>query len=182
MQARRSSRIHAVGYSLLLFIVALALAMMPRALALDPGDFGALRMDQRFDRAAGLDPLGASALPELRIWSSSGAMRPEKVLGIVVTPSALIRYELAETSGWGRRYDVTRRVHEATPLAARALRLMHELAASDNRHLVCGFGAAGLSVSGYVDGREFHFAETGDCRAERAPVVDEVLGLVAARG
>ena len=49
---------------MLLLTVALAIVMMSRTLALNPGEFGAATEEERFERAAGLDPLGTSGVPD----------------------------------------------------------------------------------------------------------------------
>lgn len=181
MDQRLPSQIYFIGYGLLWLVLALALFMMPKALALSPGDFGAGALEQRFERAAGLDALGASGLPELRVWVH-GPATPGAVEGVVVTPSGIARYRLLEAQGWGRRYDVAGHVSEASPAARQALRLLPALAGRDGGYLVCGRADLRLSVSGYAEGRAFHFHEAGDCSGKRPASLERAIGLIRPEG
>lgn len=173
MEERLPSQIYVIGNFLLLIVVVLALAMMPRAMALDPREFGSPTRDEQFEQAAGLQPLGATGLPELRIWSAS---QPE-ASGVLVTPAAIERYDLSRTNGG--HFQLRHRDREATPAAAQAIRRLRELAAYDSHYMICRAVGGSVSVSGYVDGREFTFREAGDCTGARAPVVEELFKLIA---
>ncbi|MFT3723774.1 MAG: hypothetical protein QM773_09325 [Hyphomonadaceae bacterium] len=173
MEERLPSQIYVVGNFLLLLVLVLALLMMPRAMALDPREFGSLTPEEQFEQAAGLQPLGATGLPELRILSASETAAS----GVVVTPAAIERYDLS--GGSSRRFKVTHREREATPVAAQAIRQLRKLAAYDSLYMICGSGGGNVSITGYVDGREFSFRETGDCTGGRSPAVDALFKLIA---
>ncbi len=176
MEERLPSQIYVIGNFLLLIVVVLALAMMPRAMTLDPRGVASLSPEERFEQAAGLPPIGTSGLPELRIWFASGA---EGAYGVIVTPAMIARYELSQGSDDARRLDVSEHERETTRRAAQAILSLRDLAAYDSHYMVCGSGEGRVSVSGYVDGREFSFREAGDCAGGRSPVVDALFRLVA---
>lgn len=176
MEERLPSQIYLVGNFLLLLVVVLALVMMPRAMALDPREFGSLAPEEQLEQATGLQPLGASGLPELRIWSASGS----ETSGVVVTPAAIERYDLSQRNSG--RFEVTHRDRDVTSVAAQAILKLRDLAVYDSHYMVCGSGEGSVSVSGYVDGRQFSFRETGDCTGARSLAVDKLFKLIAPKG
>jgi hypothetical protein len=176
MEERLPSQIYVVGNFLLLLVVVLAFLMMPRAMALDPRTSGSLSGEDWFEHVAGLDRLGASGLPELRIWA---APDPAAASSVIVTPSTIERFDLSGGEDGRAGLQITRRIRKPTPLAAQAILRARDLASYDSHYLVCGRGEGGLSVSGYVDGRAFSYHEAGDCAGMRPVDVEAFLRLLA---
>ena len=163
MKARLSSQIYLIGNALLLFVLVLALFMMPKALALDPGDFSFDRSDEQLDLAVGLDPLGSSNAPALRIWWSSVMANPVESSGVSVTPTTVAVYDVTQGGSWGRRYHVTRKTEVKTPMAREILELLEDFEALPSDGAVCGWDAGTTTARGSYGGKIIEYGDTGFC-------------------